>query len=154
MSPASANGNVSPKIRICFYNRKIYSTFFFFFQVMFSQRPGQPGAASTNPAAPSTGLTDSLPASALATVVSLASGNPNAGMAVVQEAQAQAWQQYNDQAWAQYAAWNQYNEVGALKCKIYFFISVTSYELCSMNSSLGNTIHSCPPYILSYNLLF
>lgn len=80
-------------------------------KVMFGQRPGQPGAPSTNPAAPSTGLTDSLPASALAVLVSNASGNSNAGMAVVQEAQAQAWNQYyQQQAWAQQTAWNEYQQ--------------------------------------------
>ncbi|XP_059088457.1 tRNA selenocysteine 1-associated protein 1-like isoform X1 [Tigriopus californicus] len=65
--------------------------------------------------APSSGgsITDHLPASALAMVVSNASGNPNAGAAMVAEAQskeyAQMWQQYYKQQWEQYAAWNEYS---------------------------------------------
>ena len=54
-------------------------------------------------------ITDSLPASALAVVVANASGNANAGMAVVQEEYNRSWQQYYGQ-WGQYAAWGQYSQ--------------------------------------------
>lgn len=98
--------------------------------MIFGQRPGFPGA-STNPAAPSTGLTDSLPPSALAAVVSQASGNPNAGLAVVQEAQAQAWQAYNDQ----YSQYNQWNQVRQGRSEI--AASCLSLDMLLLNNNLN-----------------
>lgn len=69
-------------------------------------------------------LSDTLPASALALVVSNASGNHKAGAAVLAEAQAAQNAEYNkywerqqqqqqQQYWSQYAAWNQYNQSAA-----------------------------------------
>jgi hypothetical protein len=86
---------------------------------MEAERYGQGGGGTHGPAhhhtpASSGSIADNLPASALASLVSNASGNPNAGAAVVAEAQSQEyqqyWQQYQQQAWSQYAAWNQYSQ--------------------------------------------
>jgi len=72
------------------------------------------GGSGPHPAPAAQGsIADNLPPSALASLVSKVSGNPNAGAAVVAEAQNQEyqayWQQYQQQ-WSQWAAWNQYSQ--------------------------------------------
>ncbi len=71
-------------------------------------------AAAAAAAASESSIADSLPANALAVMVANASGNPNAGAAVISEAQnaeyQRQWQQYQQQYWTQYAAWSQYQQ--------------------------------------------
>ncbi len=76
------------------------------------------GSGATGTGSGSGSIADSLPATALAVMVSNASGNPAAGAAVVAEAQqaeySKYWQQYQQQQqqqyWSHYAAWAQYNQ--------------------------------------------
>ncbi len=86
-----------------------------------AERFGRPGGLSGDGASSyshhSNSVADNLSPTALASLVSKVSGNPNAGAAVVAEAQSQEyaayWQQYQQQYWSQWNQWNQYNQAMA-----------------------------------------